>query len=398
MQHRYKVARRRLGSSDIRPSNASITDSVTETGDRSEVTKVVPERVKSLADLVRVCEIDLTEWDVERYVCNKWEMGATEKPRRGIKNAVVKELFQVKAWLRRKVALIAARDEVKALLADAKTKVPPRPAVKRLEPGPHLLEIAIPDLHVGKLAWAPETGQGNYDTKIAQRIFRDALEALIARTASFRFERVVLVVGNDLLHADTKAGTTTGGTPLDTDSRFQKSYLVARRLMTEAIDRLRAIAPVTVVVIPGNHDALSTWCLGDSLECYYHKTPDVTVENSPSPRKYVHFGQVMLLFTHGDKGKRENYPLLMATEKPEMFGATKHREAHTGHLHQVRVQEHMGVKVRISPALCPPDAWHSEMHLVGNARAAEAFVWSKTDGLVSLATYTVPQPRDGRAA
>src|SRR5678815_4639289 len=99
----------------------------------------------------------------------------------------------------------------------------------------------------------------------------------------------------------------------------------------------------------------------------------------------------MLMFTHGDKGKRPNYPLVMAQEQREMWGNTIHREAHTGHLHQMRVEELHGVKVRISPALCPADAWHAENMFTGNARAAEAFVWHKDEGLVGTAIYTVPE-------
>ncbi len=98
----------------------------------------------------------------------------------------------------------------------------------------------------------------------------------------------------------------------------------------------------------------------------------------------------MLMFTHGDKGKQENYPLLMATEMPEMFGATVHREVHVGHLHQLRVRELMGVRVRVIPSLSAADSWHSDMQFVGNKRAAEAFVWCPKEGLVAQATYTVP--------
>jgi hypothetical protein len=240
------------------------------------------------------------------------------------------------------------------------------------------------------LAWSEETAGANYDHKIAIRLYREALESLILRTAAFRFSRIVVPVGNDFFHSDTKAGTTTGGTPLDVDSRFQKTYVAGRRLMVDAVERLRQIAPVTLVMVPGNHDSLSTFCLGDSLECWYHRTPDVTVLNLPTPRKYIEHGKCMILFTHGDKGKKDNYPLLMATEQPEMFGRTKYRECHTGHLHQLQVRESMGVRTRISPALCASDAWHNEHHFVGNQRAAEAFVWHPEEGLVSLAVYTVP--------
>src|ERR1044071_480200 len=97
----------------------------------------------------------------------------------------------------------------------------------------------------------------------------------------------------------------------------------------------------------------------------------------------------MLMFAHGNKGKLADYPLVMATEQPTMFGATQHREAHTGDKHTTRVHEYHGVKVRISPALCASDSWHSENLFVGNARSAEAFVWHQDEGLVGTAVYTV---------
>ncbi len=83
------------------------------------------------------------------------------------------------------------------------------------------------------------------------------------------------------------------------------------------------------------------------------------------------------MLTHGDKGRKQDYPLLMATEEPKMFGETLYREAHTGHIHQIQTQEHHGVRVRVSPALCAADAWHAENMYVGNQRAAEAFVWEE---------------------
>lgn len=44
------------------------TDDYRQSGTKAEVTALVPERVRTLADLIRVCQIDTTEWEVERYV------------------------------------------------------------------------------------------------------------------------------------------------------------------------------------------------------------------------------------------------------------------------------------------------------------------------------------------
>lgn len=381
------------------------SESVSVSDDRCEITKTTNRRVRSLDDLIRVCEIDTGTWAVERYVCNKWDMGsvprATGSDEAGWKRPtavpVVTELYQVKVWLKRKGAVIAARNEIADLLRNAKRLAPSlERATRAARPAAgNILELSIPDLHLGKLAWGKETGWENYDAKIAATVFEDALGALIQRTRGHRFDYVLFPVGNDLLNADNREDSTTAGTAQDVDARFQKTFGIARRMITDAIHRLRVIAPVRVVMVPGNHDTLSVWHLGDSLECLFHKCPDVTIDNAPTMRKYHQFGKVMLMFTHGDKGKRLDYPLLMATEQPQMFGATVHREAHTGHIHQVRTEEQHGVKVRISPALCPPDAWHAERAFVGATRGAEAFVWHREDGLIATAHYTVPTTTKG---
>jgi hypothetical protein len=97
----------------------------------------------------------------------------------------------------------------------------------------------------------------------------------------------------------------------------------------------------------------------------------------------------MLMWTHGDEGRRLDYPLLMATEQPEMFGETKYREAHTGDKHQTRVEEVHGVRVRILPSLAEVDEWHHRKTFTGSLLSAEAFVWNRDDGLIGTAIYTV---------
>jgi hypothetical protein len=286
---------------------------------------------------------------------------------------------------------------VAALLEHAKAKVPARRIyLHEVSPNQRMLEIAIPDLHIGKLAWAPETGHDSYDIKIARQVFYDALHALVARTNALGpFASVLFPVGNDLLHSDTLTGTTTKGTQLDMDSRFQKSFTVARELMSEAIDILRTIAPVHVIIVPGNHDFQAAWTLGHSLQCYFNKTDNVVIDNDPKVRKYVTFYKNLIMFTHGDKGKREKYPLLMAREQSVKWGATTNHEVHLGHLHQERVQEFEGVKVRIIPSLSSADSWHAANGFIAG-RGAIAYVWDGEEGIIAQAHYAVPATPAGQ--
>src|ERR1044072_7646435 len=267
----------------VKRAPAPQNPNIDERGDLREITQGVNCEITSLEQLIAFCKIDTETWEVERWVCNKWEMGAKDAQ----KNIKVTPLFQIKAWLRRKVAVIAARQEIAELNELAK-QVAARsvglPRIRSANTNGNLLEIHIAALHVGKLAWGRETGYENYDARIAERLHDEAIETLLSPAGAdrdFPYERILLEVGNDLLHSDTKAGTTTNGAPLDNDWRFHKTFARVRAMIVRAIERLREVAPVTVLLVPGNHDTLATWPLGDSLECFYHRTPEVEVLNEP---------------------------------------------------------------------------------------------------------------------
>lgn len=332
--------------------------------------------IHTLEQLLAYCEVDLSVWEVERFVVNKWGMIS--------KVEGVTPLYQVKATLKRKTAVVDAKAEIAALkeLAKREIKLLSRP-VKSVKQTGLMLEIAMPDLHVGKQAHPAETGRRPYDVKIAVAVFRRALEALIERTKGYTVEEILLVVGNDILNSDTAEGTTTSGTHVSNDGRFFKTYIKTRTMLVSAIERLRKIAKVKVLVCPGNHDAQAAFTLGDSLECYFHSDLQVEVLNSPAPRKYIEWGNCLIGFCHGHEGKHNDYALLMASERPEEWGRTKYREMHVGHYHKLKTDEYHGTRVRILSALTEVDDWHAIKGFVGNIRQAEAFVWSKKEGLIA---------------
>lgn len=349
-------------------------------------TIVLPKtRIHTLEQLIEFCKIDLEVWEVERFIANKWEVGA-----KGDEKLVVEPLFQIKAFLRKRTEVIAIRKEIADLKELGKKEARhPTTIRKPARFSGNMLEVDISDHHFGKLAWGAETGHENYDTKIATQLFHRAVEAVLERTASYVFDEIWFVVGNDLFNSDDTEGRTTKGTYVSTDVRYQKTFATVRTAIIETIEKLRQVSKkVKTIMVAGNHDRLSVWHLGDSLECYFHNYDDVEIDNSPKYYKYHRFGQVMIMYTHGDKGRHKDYPLLMATEQPVMFGDTRFREAHTGHVHVLKVEEQHGVRVRTLSALCPPDAWHAENGFVGNLRSAEAFIWNKTEGLIGTVIYT----------
>lgn len=377
----FRADQKSCGCKSLKPSE---TDEITET---SRVISIPRTNIHTLEELVEYCQIDLAIWEVERFIANKWEVGAKNDQDK----LVIEPLFQIKAFLKKKVEIVDARREIEALkeLAKKTARVPAKIARSGRTTG-NMLEINIADHHFGKLAWGKETGGQNYDTKIAAKVWKRAFQTLLERSSALEYDEIWFVVGNDILNSDDTEGRTTKGTYVSSDIRYHKTFAVVRDSIIESIEQLRQIAKIKVKVIfvSGNHDTLSVWHLGDSIECFFHKYEDVEIDNSPRYYKFHEFGKAMILFTHGDKGKRKEYPLLMATEEPEMFGRTSFREAHTGHNHTDKVEEFHGVKVRRLPSLGPADAWHASNGFVGNLRSSEAFMWNKTEGLVGTSIYT----------
>jgi hypothetical protein len=320
----------------------------------------------------------------------------------GPKGTMVSHVLRENTRLTRALAKLKRKDETdkidrtREVLAEIEDlKVSAKAGIKRplkkykpVKETGLMLEVSLFDLHFGKNAWPNETGDRPYDVKIANAMFFRALERLIERSRAFEYEQVTFIVGNDLLHSNDLESRTANDTIVDSDGRFQKAFWTARKAMCTAIEMLKEIAPVKVIVCVGNHDRFSSWALGDSLECYFHNDKRVSIDNSPTLRKYHKWGKVGLLFVHGDLGKREDMPLLFATEKPELFGSTEFREIHTGHNHSTRTQEFHGVRVRILSSLSTADEYHAANGYTGNLRTAESFVWSQNEGLIANFTYT----------
>lgn len=352
--------------------------------------------IRTKDDLLKVAKVDLNVWEVEKFVVNKWDSIATVKSERvnhttTKKTMAATELWQVKVWLRRKtqVPLVEVKSELLGELAKYAAKMPKfvtsKPAVRSGDR--HMLEVSIFDLHFGKLAWAPETDE-DYDYKIASDRFRYAIDSMIKHCSPYAIESILFPIGNDFFHFDTTMGTTTMGTRMDTDSRWKKLFVKGNLLLREGIDKLSRIAPVQVIVVPGNHDTQMMFCAGEVLSAFYHKSNTVHVDNSPKSRKYHRYGVNLLGFTHGDKEKHRDLPLIMAQEMPDAWAATNggSREWHLGHLHRrsesfyKASQDDHGVNVRVIPSLSGTDAWHYEQGYVANKKAAECYLWHPKNG------------------
>jgi hypothetical protein len=344
-------------------------------------------RIRTIEDLLAFSQTDTSIWEVDKHIINKWEIGARDPAGGGI---LTEPLFQLKLWLRRRVLENKLKTLMGQLLDQFRQAAPILPAVhyeSTVRRG--LLEVSLMDTHLGKYC---SEGDGRaFNADICENMFHRAVQDLLAKTNGLNPEKILFVVGNDMLNTDHLGRETTAGTPQSCDISYQEAFVRGRKLLVDAILTLRQKAPVQVIVVPGNHDTQVCYYLGDSLSGWLHNTPGVTVDNSPRPRKYLRFHRNLIGFTHGHNEKHHDLPLLLATEDPEGWAQSRHREFHLGHFHARKHKmfvpsfDRAGVLVRILPSLCPPDAWHAAMGY--NARlAAEALHFDPDEGCV--ATYS----------
>lgn len=345
----------------------------------------IDDRIKTVEDAVTKANVDLEIWEVERSVINSWEVGVKGGLIDNEPIIKVQTLWQVKVWLRRKVQKVY-EDAVNGLIERMAKHAPTYKSVKKSN-GDHLLEVSIFDLHFGKLAWERETGS-NYDLKIAERVFANAVTDLLSKSRGFSVDRVLFPIGQDFFHIDNPTKTTVNNTPQDVDARYSKLFEAGTMACVHAIDMLRESAPVKVLYVPGNHDRTSAWHLAAFLSAWYRNDDEVEIDMAPTTRKYEHYGCNLLGFTHGDEENHRDLPTIMASEVPNAWAESTCREWHLGHFHKKKETRHVTgdsygpVHVRVLPSMSGTDAWHYRKGYVQGRRAAEAYVWNKLDGYV----------------
>lgn len=372
-----------LLSAELSPEEKIKFEEDLEGGGIIDATGIV--HVKTLDQIIAEAKIDLQIWEIDRHVINKWDVTNAEGKKW--------QNWQVKVWLKKKFEAEQAFSAAMLFETLVQGYAPKLPKIKykhdRKEK--NLLELNLFDLHLGKLCWGEEVNN-NYDIKIASARFEYALDTLVKRAGAYDFERILFPIGNDFFNSDNHVNTTTMGTRQDEDVRWQKSFRIGHKLLTDGINKLRELAPVDVLIVPGNHDYQKSFYLGEVLSAYYRNDESVMVDNSANVRKYYNYGQVLLGFTHGNLEKHESLRSLMSYEAKKHWANTQYREWHLGHQHRKLAKAHvvksdllheeLGVTIRSMSSLAGTDVWHHMSGYVGPVRAAEGFIWNHDSGMM----------------
>jgi predicted phosphodiesterase len=351
----------------------------------------VSDRIRTVDDLLRHIDADMSRFEIAVSEATTWE-GLTADRETG--EPVVTELHRVFVRLRPKAGPGIA-EAVGAMIDAAKREIR-QPAVKgHGKPRVGLWSVlVVSDLHIGSRSWRQTTGN-DYDITIAGDIIERTTSDLIRRSSD-AIRRSIVLAG-DTLHFDTVAGTTTGGTYLDRDSRIQKAIDCASQSIFRAVEQSAESVQTDVVIVPGNHDSAMTWALQKILVERYRNDKRIKVNSDFTSRKYLTNGKNLLGVTHGDKGKKK-LAGIMALEAAEQWAKCTHREWHVGHLHHqaAEISTIDGVVIRTHPTIVPPDSWHFDMGFIGAEQAMQGFLYLPEGGLFQMQmAYAHRKSRNG---
>ena len=285
----------------------------------------------------------------------------------------------------------ALKDFVEGLCADLKIATPV-PVTPHKHHTPDLLSaVFIGDAHIGMYSYGIETKHSDFDSDIATKQLREAIDYLIEKAEPS--ETGLLVNLGDFIHTNASNNMTAGGTPQDVDTRLSKVMHMAAVTLRYMTDRmLSKFAKVVMVVAKGNHDTDTSIAIQMAMKFYYDKEPRVTVLETNGFYHYIEYGQWLLGIHHGDKQKPEALAGSMARDMSEAWGRTSHRLWCVGHYHKEQVKTLAGVKYKVFAALPPPDAWHASKGYNGDGEM-EMITFRKSGGIYSSHTFCIDQPK-----
>ena len=258
------------------------------------------------------------------------------------------------------------------------------PKIQKRNPhigGDKLLLIDIADLHMN-LQSSLFVTNNEYNCEIAEKLFYYVIEDVVNRTANYNFEKIIFIIGGDMLNADNIQGTTLHGTPQDNDIHYYDAYELLCSMTIRAIDYLKQYTDVDVIYVTGNHDETTGFKLAKYVDAWFRNEDSVTVDYSPLPRKYRVFGNTLLCFAH--TGDYKKLPAVIANEAREYWGQVETTEVFLQHLHSEQVlMEENNIRIQRLPTISGRSKWTNDSGFLSK-RQCKSFVFDKRDGLTDI--------------
>ncbi len=272
------------------------------------------------------------------------------------------------------------------LIKELQNYVPKYPQIKReYNENKRLFVFDPADIHIGKLCSSFEVGE-TYNNQIAVQRVLKGCKGILNEINENSIDKILFVIGNDILHIDNSKRTTTSGTPQDTDGMWHTNFIIAKSLYVDIIEILMSVADVHVVYNPSNHDYTNGFFLAQVIETHFRDCKNVTFDTTIAHRKYFIYGKNLIGTTHGDGAKAQDLPLLMAHESKD-WSNCKHKYIYTHHMHHKISKDYMGVCVETLRSPSGTDSWHHRNGYQHAPKAVEGYIHDKEHGQIQRITF-----------
>ncbi|MGD7047072.1 hypothetical protein FZC83_02310 [Rossellomorea marisflavi] len=226
-----------------------------------------------------------------------------------------------------------------------------------LDDASKLLEISLYDMHFGISSLEH---------------YRNHLNEIVHKIRSRKWEKILFVIGQDLLHNDNFKSQTANGTTIeqvDMEKAFDEALLFYETLITEALENA---ADIECIYVKGNHDESMAYGFFRTLGRTF---PQVKFESSLKQRKGFVWKDIFIGLTHGDKGANrlmENF----LSEFGKLIAQAEVKEIHSGHLHTEITKDKFGIVQRTLATANLTDSWHEDTGFIGAMKRFQLFEYS----------------------
>jgi len=342
-------------------------------------------RIVTKEDLIKACDIDLSAWDIERWICNKWEVGMKPPAIGGSKKGwkrkngdiIISPLFQVKLWLKPKITkkqnnMLEAIKSIADKLVTGKIKKIPQTTVA----GNKAIKATLSDMHVG-LDPNPN-GRAIFNYVYGEKQFNDNLDKVFnsiikERNTHGKFEILIIDDLGDSLDG-WNGMTTRGGHKLEQNMDNVKQFKVyvtgKLRFIENCIQADIANKILVRNVSDCNHSGDFGYVANAAIEMLLNRAYDKSTVDFYILNKFVeHFtyGDHAFILTHGKDAKYmfKGLPLVLNDQTIKFFNDyidhykinSKYISVEKGDLHQISFQRTKKFTYRNYMSFAPPSSW-----------------------------------------
>lgn len=292
--------------------------------DEAYLEAIKAEKVTSLEDLVRICNIDLQVWEVERFLCNTWGVTAFKHDPEG----TYRTNYQVKVWLkRRSLTLDQGIEKVLKIIQ----KYTPKKLLIAPTKGRHIV-ATMADLHIGAdIKDLVRTPDFNIEVLLKY------LGYCVDKINSYGASKVTLNLLGDFYESISGMNHENTFKSLGRDMWGANVIIIANEILTtHLLSKINNLVEVNIV--SGNHDRMTASNkldnTGEGAKILWHMLkkdyPLLPINFSNSVLVKTIDG-INYILTHGDKGlsKKEISKVVFDYGDPSLFNLLMEGHFHT---------------------------------------------------------------------